>query len=260
MSMQAAKPNGLLIDLDGVIYNDSQVIPGALDTIRFLQDKNIPFRFLTNTTMKCRQSIQSKLMNLNIIVEKEQIFSAAYAAAEFIRRQKKQRCFLLLTEDAQKDYQGLAADSGDVDYVVVGDLADQYTFQVLNKAFNYLLQGARLIALQKNRFWLSDQGYTLDAGAFVALLEYAANCQAQVIGKPSVQFFEGALHDLHLSAGQVMMIGDDLETDIDGAANLGIRTCLVQTGKFRKEDFDRSIVKPDYILPSIAFLPQSGIL
>jgi len=260
MSRRSTKPKGLLIDLDGVIYNDSQVIPGALETIRFLQDSNIPFRFLTNTTMKCRQSIQSKLMNLNIKVEKEQIFSAAYAAAEFIRRQKKQRCFLLLTEDAQKDYQGLAADTGDVDYVVVGDLGDQYTFQILNKAFNYLLQGARLIALQKNRFWLSDKGYTLDAGAFVALLEYAANCRSQVIGKPSAQFFEGALHNLNLSAQQVLMIGDDLESDISGASNLGIRTCLVQTGKFLKEDFDRSLVKPDYILPTIAFLPQSGIL
>ena len=163
---------GLLIDLDGVIYNDTQLIPGASEAIEYLQHNNIPFRFITNTTMKSRATLKKKLSGFGINVPEENIFSAAYAAAQYIRNQGKTKCHLLLLEDAQQEYFDLELNSDNPDFVVVGDLGDSITFDKLNTAFQKLFDGAELIALQKNRFWLSDAGYTLDAGAFVALLEY----------------------------------------------------------------------------------------
>lgn len=247
---------GVLIDLDGVMYNDSRAIPGASQTIHWLEEKNIPYRFITNTTMKSRRTLHEKLKNFGISVRENKIFSAAYAASLFVRQKKNATCFLLLLDDAKKEFQGLEKNEGEVDYVVAGDLGDNFTYELLNTAFLKLHNGARLIATQKNRFWLSDQGFKLDAGPFAVLLEYAADTESILIGKPAETFFKMALMDLNLPAENVMMIGDDIESDIIGANRLGISTCLVQTGKYRSEDLLKSKVKPDYLLPSIKFLPK----
>ena len=242
---------GLLIDLDGVIYNDTQLIPGATETIEYLQQKKIPFRFITNTTMKSRITLKKKLSGFAIEVPEENIFSAAYAAAQYIRNQGKTKCHLLLLEDTQQEYYDLDLNSDKPDFVVVGDLGDSITFDKLNTAFQKLFDGAELIALQKNRYWLSDKGYTLDAGAFVALLEYAAQKQGILIGKPSKTFYETALNDLKLSTEEVVMIGDDIESDIKGAQAIGIRGVLVQTGKFLPKDLERNDVAPWATIGSI---------
>lgn len=243
---------GVLIDLDGVIYNDSQIIPGAVETIHKLRQQNIPFRFITNTTMKCRDTLREKLNKFGIDCEANEIFSAAYAAAKYVSRYPEAKCHLMLKEDAKKEFIRWASEEEEVDFVVTGDLGESITFDLLNNAFVRLMNGAKLVALQKNRFWLSDKGYTLDAGAFVALLEYASNQKAILIGKPERNFFELALADLDLFPENVLMIGDDIESDIGGSARLNIHTCLVQTGKFRQQDVDRSEIKPDHIISSIA--------
>lgn len=247
---------GVLLDLDGVIYNDSKPITGADETVAWLKEQFIPFRFITNTTMKSRQTLAEKLASMNIQTKPENIFSAASAAADFLRAKKKNRAMLLLLEDAKKEYRGIPQDEQNVDYVVVGDMGDAFTIPLLNKAFNCLMQGAQLIALQKNRFWLSDEGYRMDAGAFVALLEYASNQSSVLIGKPSAEFYRLALKSLGLKPEEALMVGDDVESDIAGAAAIGIKTCLMKTGKFREQDLARSAVKPDWILPGIADLPK----
>jgi HAD superfamily hydrolase (TIGR01458 family) len=243
---------GLLIDLDGVVYNDSQVITGSVDTFHKLREKNIPFRFITNTTMKSRDTLVKKLNNFGIRTEAYEVFSAAYAAAKYVSQFPNVKCHLMLMEDSKKEFISMESDDLEVDFVVAGDLGDSVTFDLLNDAFIRLMEGAKLVALQKNRFWLSDRGYTLDAGAFIALLEYSANQQAILIGKPERKFFELALEDLNLSAKEVLMIGDDIESDIGGAANVNISTCMVKTGKFRQEDVDQSAIKPDYMIPSLS--------
>ncbi len=249
------KIKGLLIDLDGVVYNDSQPIAGANETIRWLMHRNIPFRFVTNTTMKHRSTLVKKLNSMGINISADVLFSAAYAAAQYLKQFANHRAMLLLSGDAKREFEDIEEDERDVDFVVLGDMGDDFTLEKINRAFNCLMSGAQLIALQKNRFWLSDQGYRIDAGAFVAMLEYAAKVESVLIGKPSARFFQLALDDLKLAGEEVLMIGDDVESDIMGAQRLGIRTCLVKTGKFRQQDVDRAEVKPDHIIESIARLP-----
>lgn len=247
---------GILIDLDGVIYNDTVLIPGARAAIAWLQQQGMPFRFLTNTTMKSRFHLRQKLAQMGIHVAEKEIFSAAYAGAQFVRQRPGATCHLLISEAAKSEYAGLESAAERVDYVVAGDLGEALGFSHLNAAFQRLYHGAQLIALQKNRYWISDAGVTLDAGAFVALLEYAANTSAILIGKPAPGFFRMALQDLNLPAENVMMIGDDIESDIAGARALGICSVLVQTGKFRAQDLERNDIQPDLILPSIQSLPE----
>lgn len=247
---------GLLIDLDGVIYDDSKLIPGAAETIALLQKRRIPFRFITNTTMKSRETLRKKLQAFGIQVQTKQIFSAVYAAKVYLKRIQITKCHVMLLPDAQTEFEGFDLASNSPDFVIMGDLGDSLNFEQLNQAFQHVFNGASLMALQKNRFWLSDRGYTLDAGAFVAAIEYAADTRAILAGKPALNFFEMALFDLGLQADQVVMIGDDLESDIIGAQNAGIKAVLMRTGKFRQQDLDNSQVKPWKVLNSIAELCQ----
>lgn len=247
---------GLLIDLDGVIYNDSQLIDGAAESIQWLRDQRIPYRFITNTTMKCRQTLQMKLKSFGIQTEINEIFSAVYAAVMYIRKSGKTGCHLLLADDAQKEFAEFDSDIENPDFVVSGDLGDDLSFQALNVAFQKLFSGAELLALQKNRYWLSDKGYTLDAGAVVAMLEYAAGKKGQIIGKPSPHFFALALDDMDLPPENAIMIGDDVESDINGAQRMGIRAVLVKTGKYLPEDREKLKEPPWKEINSIADLPD----
>ncbi|MFB0537736.1 MAG: TIGR01458 family HAD-type hydrolase [Anaerolineae bacterium] len=244
-----------LIDLDGVLYDDNQPIPGAAETIAHLQEKGYPFRFATNTTMRCRASLQRKLAGFGFEVSEDEIFSAPVAAARYLRKQGRHRVFLLLKEDAHRDFAGLEITDQQPDFVVMGDMGDEVNATLLNKAFRLLLGGAELIALQRNRYWKTAEGLSLDAGPFVVALEYATGQQARVVGKPSPDFFQLAVDDLGVPLAQVAMIGDDIEVDVGGAQRAGLKGILVRTGKFRETDLLRGI-EPDGVMDSIADLVE----
>jgi len=140
------------------------------------------------------------------------------------------------------------------DAIVVGDLGEAWDFRRLNAAFRQLLGGARLVALQRNRYWRTPDGLTIDAGAFVAALEYAASVEAVVVGKPSAEFFRLAAASLPDGAAPALVVGDDVETDIAGAHAAGLPSVLVRTGKFRPESLEAARVKPDLVLDSAARL------
>lgn len=242
-----------LIDLDGVLYEDNQPVPGAAEAIAHLRKKGYPFRLATNTTMRCRASLRHKLAGWGFEVSEDEIFSATVAAANYLRQQGQPRVFLLLTEDARRDFTGLEITDRQPDFVVVGDMGPDYNAALLNKAFRLILDGAEFIALQKNRYWKTAEGLTLDAGPFVVALEYATGRQARVIGKPSPDFFRLAVDDLGLPPARVAMIGDDIEVDVGGAQRAGLKGILVRTGKFRETDLHLGIT-PDGIMDSIADL------
>ena len=105
----------------------------------------------------------------------------------------------------------------------------------LNRAFAALRDGARLVCLHKNRWWQTSAGPLLDAGAFVTGLEYAAGVEAEVVGKPSRAYFEAALAELGAEAGETVMVGDDVESDVGGAKAVGMHGVLVRTGKFTED-------------------------
>jgi HAD superfamily hydrolase (TIGR01458 family) len=126
----------------------------------------------------------------------------------------------------------------------------------LARAFAELELGARLYCLHRNRWWQTKRGPLLDAGAFVAGLEYAAQVEAVVLGKPSAAYFDAACEALDSEPTLTWMVGDDIEEDIAGAQGMGMRTVLVRTGKFRPDDVESARTPPDGIVSSIAQLPE----
>lgn len=247
---------GFLIDLDGVLYVESRAIEGAAESITWLREHDHPFRFITNTTMRSRAALVEKLHGFGIVAEPNEIFSTCVVAAHWLKARGFERLHLLLPDEPKKDFSGFELSDDAADAVVVGDLGEGFDFATLNRAFRLIKNGAKLVGLQKNRYWQTLDGLSLDVGPFVAALEYAAETEADIIGKPSRAYFETAVNDMNLASEKTAMIGDDLDTDIFGGQQAGLKTILVKSGKTDAEILKASKVKPDWVFDSIADLPE----
>ena len=243
---------GFLIDLEGTVYRGNVAIDGAAQALAKLKDLGFGYRFVTNTTTLRRSSIQKKLVQLGIPAHANEVFSAPYAAAQWLSMKPGAKCWILTQGDAISEFDGFNLSLDEPDYIVLGDLRNDFSFDLLNRVFRALISGGELIALQKNRFWLLDDQALLDVGAFVAALEYATGKTALVMGKPSADFFRLALKDLGLNSNQVAMVGDDLEADILGAQAEGMKAILVKTGKSAVATGGcNGVVQPDLTLESL---------
>lgn len=244
---------GLLIDLDGTVYQGEQLIPGVGETLAWLRTEGFPFRFVTNTTMRSRATLAQRLQRMGVDATEADILNPATVTARFLRTEAVP-AHLLVLDDALRDFEGVTLDEHHPRYVVVGDLGDGWTFDILNRAFRLVLEhGATLIALGRSRYWRAADGLRLDSGPFVAALEYATGQTAIVMGKPERAFFTQAVASMGLPADQLAMVGDDIETDVAGGQRAGLIGALVQTGKFKPDDLTRG-VWPDFVLGSLAEL------
>jgi HAD superfamily hydrolase (TIGR01458 family) len=245
----------LLLDLSGVIYVQDDQVPGAAEALRALRDAGYPVRLVTNTTMRPRRSILERLQGLGIEADASELLTPAALAKRHCEQAGYRSVALLVLDELLEDLDGLEQRGDSVDAVVVGDLGERWTYAALNDVFRQVMDGAELIALQKNRYWETSEGLSLDAGPFVAAIEYATGRDALVVGKPAASFFELALSDLGVSSKHAAMVGDDVEADVDGAMRAGLAGILVRTGKYREDFVQQSGIEPTATLDSIADLP-----
>jgi HAD superfamily hydrolase (TIGR01458 family) len=249
----------ILLDVDGVLHVSGAPIAGAAAAVRRLRADGHRIRFVSNTTTRSRAQIGDQLRQMGIEVEDDELQTTGAVAARVLNGK---RVLALTMPGLLDDLEGLQLVGMNVDAVLLGG-ADEgeetgrvFSYLNLNRAFHELEAGADLYCLHKNRWWQTTDGARLDTGAFVAGLEYAAEIEATVLGKPSNAYFAAALDALDAEAGLTWMVGDDLENDIVGAHKHGMKTLLVRTGKFRPDDVERSQVQPDGIVSSIAQLPD----
>jgi HAD superfamily hydrolase (TIGR01458 family) len=221
---------GLLLDLDGVVYVGDRLLPGAREAIERLRAGGIRHKFITNTTRRSRDQVAEKLLQLGLEVDSADIFTPAALAAGFLRS-RRLAPFLVACPDLRADF--VDVDGGDGEAVVVGDAGVFFSYDLMNAAYRRLLDGAEFVALAKNRsFRDHDGGLSLDAGPFVAALEFATGREARLFGKPSEDFFRQAAAGVGCPVGRIAMIGDDVDTDVAGGMAAGLAGVLVQTGKY----------------------------
>jgi HAD superfamily hydrolase (TIGR01458 family) len=246
------KIKGLLIDLDGTLYVGDEPINGCREALLELRSSGLLLRFVTNTTRKPRREVLSGLERMGFEAEEAEIFTPARAAALVLHGR---RCHPLVADSLLEDLEGVVLDDESPEYVLVGDLGEDFTYARLDAAFRHLMGSAQLLALQKNRYWRRESGLSLDAGPFVAALEYASGKTAAIVGKPEKDFFQRALEDLGLEAREVAMVGDDPEADVAGAKYAGLKGVQVKTGKYDAGAKDTG--EADLVLESFAGLPEA---
>ena len=246
----------LLIDLDGVLYVEDEVIDGAREAVEASRDLGLALRFVTNTTARSRDRTLEKLARLGFSVEDRELVTPAALAVTLCHEHGHRRVSLIMNEEVKRDFAGLEEQQDEAEAVIIGDLGSAFGYDVLNHAFRQVMNGAELIALQKNRYWMRADGLSLDVGAFVAAIEFATGREALVVGKPARGFFDGVLAGLGLGAAAAAMIGDDVESDIGGALRAGLEAVLVRTGKYREERVRESGIQPTVVVDSIADVPK----
>jgi HAD superfamily hydrolase (TIGR01458 family) len=249
----------ILLDVDGVLHVSGEPIHGAADAVSRLRFAGHRLRFVGNTTTRSRAQLAAELRSHGIELEDAEVQTAADAA---VRALRGRRVLALTMHALVGDLDGIELVGEGADAVLLGG-ADEtpetnlvFSFMNLARAFAELELGAELYCLHRNRWWQTKRGPLLDAGAFVAGLEYAADVEATVLGKPSPAYFTAACEALDADAELTWMVGDDLESDIAGAKSIGMRTVLVRTGKFRPDAVEASRTRPTGIVSSIGQLPD----
>jgi len=257
--------SGFLLDLDGTLYAEGAAVPGAPETVAALRRAGVPFRFVTNTTSRPRLGLVDRLRECGFAAHPTEILTPLTAAGRLARDRGISVLAPFLATASLGDLEGFELRGGTSGHpaggsppqaVLVGDLGQQWTYNLMQEAFGYMLDGALLIALSRDRYWQSGGRLALDAGPFVVGLEYAASREALLVGKPSTEFFRAAVAELGRTPaeGSVAMIGDDLWADVRGAQQAGFLGWLVRTGKFRQDVLRKSGITPDRILDSVADL------
>jgi HAD superfamily hydrolase (TIGR01458 family) len=250
---------GVLLDIDGTLLDSGRAIDGAAEAVAELRRRGTRLLFATNTSRKSRAEVAASLRRAGIEASDEEILSASWAAAVRLRELQVRRVQLLLAPSSRADWTSFEVTDASPEAVVLGDMGRELTFDVLNAAFRNLRGGARFVATHTNRYWKSDDGeWSLDAGAFVAALEYAAGVQAEVIGKPASGFFRMAAAMLGARPEEMCIAGDDLEADIAGGRSAGLTAYLVLTGK---ADAKQAAAAPPHaaphrVLESVRELPE----
>jgi HAD superfamily hydrolase (TIGR01458 family) len=251
----STNPEAILLDLDGVLYVGDHPIPKAAKIVRHFMDQDVPLAGVTNTTTQSRNAIARKLVGMGIPLDTEQIYTPATLAMARIGGQGAR---LYIRNDLEEDFAGIHEDATHPVFVVMGDIGGEgYPPETLREIFLYVMEGATILALHKNRFWQKPDGLHLDLGVFVAAVEYATGQRAEVLGKPSRNFFHSICRQLGVRPEDTLMVGDDVESDIGGAQASGMKTALVQTGKYREDFVRQTGIKADLVIPSIADLPDA---
>jgi len=228
-------PGGLLLDLSGVLYIEDQTIDGAVDSLRRLQQSGLSIRYVTNTTRSPRSRIHQQLTTLGFNLGIDELFTAPMAAHAYLVKHSLYP-YMLIHPDLMVEFKDLRKNDDEHNAVLIGDADQDFTYNNMNTAFRKLMQGMPLISMGKNRYFKQQDGLSIDAGAFVTALEYASGTCAIVTGKPQPEFFLSAASSMGCEPHQVIMIGDDIESDINGASETGMQAILVKTGKYRRGD------------------------
>ncbi|HEX5013199.1 MAG TPA: HAD-IIA family hydrolase [Candidatus Limnocylindrales bacterium] len=264
-----------LLDLDGVIVLAEKPVPGAAEAIGALAARRIPFRIVTNTSLVSRATLSRWGASMGAPIPPDRFQSALSVSAAYTARHfRGQPLYVLTSDDARVEFDGqrLLTDEeaskpdARAAAVIVGDAPEAATWQNMNRAFRLIRNGAVLLGMHKNRWWLTPDGPTIDSGSYVAGLEFASGIRAKVLGKPAREFFTEAATALAAEAragGQpalrrrdIAMVGDDLDTDVRAAQRAGLRGVFVLSGKHTRDDLGaatrRGRPAPDFVAESLA--------
>lgn len=251
--------DGLLMDMDGVIYLDSRPLPEALEFVREARERGKRILFLTNNSRYTVEEYLARLRSMGVDCDSDSIFTSAVATADFVAENHSPRgrkAFVIGGKGLKDELRrvGLELVEGEeakwAELVVVGwDV--ELTYEKLKVGCLAISRGAEFIGSNPDSSFPSPEGIWPGAGAIIACLETATGRKATVVGKPNIFMMQLALARLGTAPDRTLMVGDRLETDVLGGWRAGMDTCLVLTGVTRREDLEGFEPRPDYVVESL---------
>ena len=243
-----------LLDLDGTMYHGSKIIEEAKIFVNYLLENNIEFYFLTNNATRTKAQNVKHMLDMGYEgIKEEHFYTSAMAAASYVKQHYEGNKVFVIGEDGLKEAlleAGFEFADDNVDFVFVG-LDKQANYQKYSEGLKHLLKGAKLVGTNYDRVIATAHGYEVGNGAIVDMLEYASGQTSMKIGKPYAPILEGCLNYIHKEKDEVVIVGDNLETDIKLGVNHGVESILVLSGVHREEDIKKLGIKPDKMITSL---------
>lgn len=247
---------GLVFDIDGVLYEGDRALPGAVELIGHLSRTNVPYVLLTNNTTRPLDDHVERLSQLGMPVPAHSIITAVKITAQILSREAKPgtRCLVigeagLIEGLEQAGFEVTQTDHHNVEYVVVG-MDRKLTYEKLKAGSLAIRNGARFISTNPDPAYPDGQEIIPASGAIQAALEATTGVQAKVIGKPELPGFKMAINLLGARPAQIGMLGDQLNVDILGAKNAGLNAFLILSSVTPRFCADKAVSQPDAIFES----------
>lgn len=245
--------HGLLIDMDGVIYGGDFLIPGADTFIERLIKEKIPFTFMTNNSQRTPLDAVRKLKRLGIEVTENHVYTSAMATSKFLASQIPKGTAYVLGEggllNSLHDH-GLSLVDSEPDFVVLGE-GRNFTLEMVQRAVDMILEGAKFITTNRDPSPKKKGWNNLGIAATTAMIEEATGVKAFVVGKPGPVMMRSARKFIGLETAETTVIGDTMDTDIQGGVQMGYHTILVLSGISKNDELQKYAFKPDLIVDSV---------
>ncbi|MGM9903114.1 TIGR01457 family HAD hydrolase [Enterococcus sp. 10A9_DIV0425] len=245
---------GFLIDLDGTIYRGTEPIPAGKRFVEELQKKDLPFLFVTNNTTKTPQMVAKRLeTEFDIHVAPETVYTASLATIDFMKTDAKGNKVYVIGEAGLTELileAGFQWEEENPDYVVVG-LDNYLTYEKVVTATLAIQKGATFIGTNPDKNIPTERGLLPGAGSVVSFVETATQTAPIYIGKPEAIIMDKAVEILGLKKEEVLMVGDNYETDIQAGIRNGIDTLLVLSGFTKEEDLPHLPTPATIVLQSL---------
>jgi len=246
--------HGLLIDMDGVIYSGETLIEGADIFINYLLKNNIPFTFMTNNSQRTRLEATRKLKRLGIEVTEDHIYTSAMATGKFLGDQSPNGTTAYVLGEGglltSLHENGITLVDTDPEFVVLGE-GRNFTLEMVQRAVDMILAGAKFITTNRDPSPKKPGWNNLGIAATTAMIEEATGRKAFVTGKPSPVMMRSARKYLGLETAETTVVGDTMETDIQGGVQMGYKTILVLSGISDKDTLSHYAFKPDLVVSSV---------
>jgi len=245
--------HGLLIDMDGVVYAGDELIEGADQFIHNLLVNDIPFSFMTNNSQRTSLEVVRKLRKLGIEVTEEHVYTSAMATGKFLSDHAPNGTAYVLGEGGlltSLHESGLTLVETEPEFVVLGE-GRNFTLEMVQRAVDMILAGAKFITTNRDPSPKKHGWNNLGIAATTAMIEEATGRKAFVIGKPGPVMMRSARKALGLETAKTTVIGDTMDTDIQGGVQMGYKTILTLSGVTKKEELNWYAFKPDMIVNSV---------
>ena len=258
--MLAERYDCILFDLDGVLYRGEDAVPSAPPTLAELRRRGVRPVFLTNNSSRTPLQVAEKLRGIGIEAEPGEVVTSALATAELLAERGGGRAFVIGQDGVREALTeaGIAILDGEpeeADLVVVG-YDGGATYGSLKRASLLVQRGARLVATNADGSYPAADGLWPGAGALLAVITTTTGAEPEIVGKPFAPLFEAGRR--RGGGGRPLVVGDRLDTDIEGAARLGWDSMLVLTGVSGREDVERLGIHPTVVAADVAALLEDG--